>query len=177
MDKHLVNKSKFLSSVLRHNPGSIGITLDKNGWANVADLEAHISLPDMETIVSDNNKKRFEFDASKARIRAVQGHSVDVDLEYEPARPPAELYHGTTEDVLPLIKKGGLQKMNRLHVHLSADIPTAKIVAERRRKKTAILTVDTMQMYALNFKFYQAKNGVWLTDNVPAKFISFPKTT
>jgi len=175
MDKNLISKSKYVSYKLRHDPS----VLDKNGWADVNDLLktfkgsvfTHLEL---EELVLNNDKQRFEFNDDRTKIRARQGHSVQVDVEFKKEIPPAELYHGTKEEFLPSIKKLGLIKGNRNHVHLSADKNTALIVANRRKGKSVILTIDAMHMRAKNYKFFLSNNGVWLTDNVPAEFIEFP---
>jgi putative RNA 2'-phosphotransferase len=170
-DKELTKKSKFLSLVLRHKPEEIGLELDNHGWASLGSLYPFISPNDIDEVVAKNNKKRFEYNENKTKIRACQGHSIDVDLDLKEIAPPAFLFHGTQTDSLNSIKTDGLKKMKRNHVHLSADKETAKIVAKRRKGSYAILTIASDFMYANGFKFYKSANGVWLTDNVPYKYI------
>ena len=128
--------SKFMSLVLRHAPQDAGLSLDENGWADFDALCAVIqakfgaSAADVLRIVEENPKKRFAVDGN--RIRAVQGHSIDVDLGLPPSIPPGILYHGTKEEFLPSILEKGLTRQSRQHVHLSKDIETALIVAQRR---------------------------------------------
>lgn len=169
----LVKRSKRLSYLLRHNPGDAGLTLDGAGWTPVADLLNALgwSRADLDVVVADNNKKRFEYDPTGARIRASQGHSVDVDLGYEAKEPPTTLYHGTSEPLLAVILTDGLLKMQRHHVHLSPDTETALVVA-RRRPKPVVLAVDAARMIAAGSKFYLSTNGVWLVDAVPARYLS-----
>ena len=171
--------SKFLSLVLRHKPDTIKIRLDKNGWVQVDELLAKLkqhnremSMKDLRDVVKFNDKKRFEFNEDGTKIRASQGHSVKVDLQLKAERPPAKLYHGTVAKALDSIKKEGLSKMNRHAVHLSEDIPTATKVGSRRGE-AIILEVDANHMNADGIKFFKSKNGVWLTDNVPPKYIKF----
>jgi putative RNA 2'-phosphotransferase len=175
--KRRVHNSKFLSLVLRHKPQAAGITLDAEGWANLIDLlegcrnNGHpISLPELVQVVGQNDKKRFELDIDNNRIRAVQGHSVEVDLKYEPTQPPEFLFHGTIGDYLDSILEQGLLKRRRNHVHLSYDIETARKVGGRRGIPV-ILCVWADLMRIDGYEFYQASNGVWLTDHVPAKYI------
>lgn len=40
IDPTIVHHSRFLSLILRHNPGRIGLTLDAGGWADVDGLLA-----------------------------------------------------------------------------------------------------------------------------------------
>ena len=171
--------SKFLSLILRHKPKTIGITLDEHGWADVEELLQKINktgrsidLPLLERIVAENDKQRFSFSADKKRIRANQGHSVHVDVELKPVEPPAVLYHGTVEKNRASIEAKGLIKGNRLHVHLSENIETAIKVAARRKGKNIVYRVFAGEMYRDGFLFYRSVNGVWLTDRVPAKYLS-----
>lgn len=176
------NISKLLSLVLRHKPEVIGITLDKNGWVSVDDLllkiqtQLHgdfITFENLEEIVNDNDKQRFAFNEDKTKIRANQGHSISkVDLDLKAERPPMGLYHGTVERFIPLIKKDGLLKMNRNHVHLSDDINTALNVGSRRGK-AIILTINSGKMYVDGIKFSKSVNGVWLVDEVLPEYIIF----
>lgn len=174
--KTLTRKSKFLSLVLRHHPGKIGLVLDDSGWADVRDLlkKAGLSWAELNTIVDQNNKKRFEFNAERSKIRARQGHSIDVDLGYEPVDPPEFLYHGTVEKFLPNIKLKGLLKMERHHVHMSPDVKTANIVGVRRGHPI-ILRIKAKQLSETGVKFYRTENDVWLVEHVPSEFIEFPK--
>lgn len=130
--------SKFLSFVLRHEPETIGLTLDEAGWAFVDELitqlSAHghtITKKQLDEVVRTSDKKRFAYNENKTRIRANQGHSVEVRLDYEPTSPPAMLYHGTVEKFLDAIAEQGLCKMQRHHVHLSQNQVTASKVGQR----------------------------------------------
>jgi putative RNA 2'-phosphotransferase len=175
-----VKTSKFLSLVLRHQPDVIGLTLDANGWAEVEDLirlanqsGRKLSREILEVVVANNDKKRFAFSEDGTRIRASQGHSVDVDLSLPPQVPPEYLFHGTASRFLDSIRIEGLHSASRQHVHLSQDINTA-IKVGQRHGQPVILTVRAQQMAAAGHLFYQSANGVWLTDRVPLEYIDFP---
>mgnify|MGYP002785212384 CR=1 FL=1 len=175
--KRAVTVSKFLSKVLRHEPEAHGLVLEPGGWVSVDDriaavAKAGISLTrsELDAIVAGSEKQRFAVDGTGDKIRANQGHSVEVDLQLAPATPPAILFHGTVAAALPAIREGGLQKMARQHVHLSADIATATKVGSRRGKPV-ILEIDAAAMVADGFAFFLSANGVWLTDAVPAQYL------
>lgn len=166
--------SRFLSLVLRHQPEKIGIVLSPSGWTDVGILlqQMDMSMAELEDIVATNNKKRFEFNEGKTRIRACQGHSVrDVDLGLTPVYPPKFLYHGTSAKVRTLIDNQGIKKMSRNHVHLSADQETAYAVGKRHGKDVVVLKICAQEMWENHYKFYRSANGVWLTDYVPSKYI------
>ena len=169
--------SKFLSLVLRHRPEKIGITLDEAGWTPVTDLLAKINYSgltiDLETlkaVVKNNQKQRFSFDETMENIRANQGHSVKVNLGYQAKIPPNILYHGTTIRFRTSILSEGLKKMNRHHVHLSANTTTATSVGIRHGK-LMLLEVLAGDMQSDGFTFFESENGVWLTDHVPVKYL------
>jgi putative RNA 2'-phosphotransferase len=169
--------SKFLSLVLRHEPERLGLTLDAAGWVDVGKLlsaarEQKIPLTRerLEQIVATSEKKRFAFDETRTRIRASQGHSVNVELGYEPQVPPEILFHGTVEKFLSSIPAHGLVKGERHHVHLSADQTTATKVGERRGKPV-ILTIKSGEMHRAGHVFYRSANGVWLAEAVPIRFL------
>ena len=176
MSKH---RSKFLSLVLRHEPQRIGIVLDSAGWTDVAALltatAAHgtpITRDELVQIVATSDKQRFALSEDGARIRANQGHSVEVELELAPATPPTVLYHGTVDRFVDSIRAQGLIKGERHHVHLSADVETAQKVGGRRGRY-AILVVRAGEMAEAGHPFFVSQNGVWLTEHVPVEFIDF----
>jgi len=181
-EKTAKSVSKFLSLVLRHSPETIGLQLDENGWADVEELiekcnkkgsQNQMTGELLDYVVENNDKKRFTFNEDKTKIRASQGHSISVELDLEEAEPSEFLYHGTVEKFLENIKKEGLQKMSRQHVHLSKDRETA-IKVGGRRGVPQILTIKSGQMFKDGFKFYLSENKVWLTDEVPIQYIQFP---
>ena len=171
------NTSKYISLILRHKPETIGITLDEHGWANVSELIAGVSKThriDMETlerIVAEDEKQRYSFNEDKTLIRANQGHSIPVDVEPEEVEPPEILFHGTGEKYVASIDVQGLIPKSRLYVHLSGDEETAKKVG-MRHGKPVIYTVRSGDMYRDGIKFFRSVNGVWLTKEVPAKYLS-----
>ncbi|MBM9510089.1 RNA 2'-phosphotransferase [Actinacidiphila acididurans] len=172
-EKQVVKVSKFLSLVLRHNPGAVGVVLDEGGWVDVDELITacaargrRFSRADLDHVVATNNKKRFAYSEDGRRIRASQGHSVTVDLGLPPATPPDVLFHGTAAASLPLILREGLRPMSRQDVHLSADMETAIRVGSRHGRP-AVLEVDAAALVAAGHVFRVSANGMWLTDSVP----------
>ncbi len=172
--------SKFLSYVLRHKPEAIGLTLDAWGWADIDILlqkarEAGkfktLDRSLIQKVVATNDKKRFVISQDGQRIRASQGHSIDVNLQLAPAEPPVFLYHGTATRFLDDILQKGLKRQQRHHVHLSQDIETAIRVGQRYGKPV-ILTVKAQLMYEQGFVFFLSDNGVWLTAHVPAAYLT-----
>lgn len=179
MEYELTRLSRFIARVLRHKPSEIGIEVEYDGaWADTKALidginrtgRYSIDMETLEKIVDTDNKHRYSFNEDKSKIRANQGHSIDVDMDFEEKVPPEILYHGTAERFVPSILDEGLKKMSRQHVHLSKDEETASRVGGRHGKPH-IFRVLSGEMYRQGYKFYCSDNGVWLTDNVPPQFL------
>lgn len=167
--------SKYLSYILRHKPESIGLTLDVNGWANIDELiekttEIAISKTLINEVVKTSDKQRFIISEDQMKIRANQGHSVNIDLNLVAKEPPNILYHGTAEDSVNPIMKEGIKPNSRQYVHLSENIETAWKVGSRHGKPV-ILTINCEAMFLDGYEFYLSNNGVWLTNYVPSKYI------
>ena len=177
-ERRTVKVSKYLSKHLRHQPERIGLALDPAGWVEIDTLIAaagthgfRFTREELDHVVATNDKRRFVIEGT--RIRASQGHSIEVDLGLPPATPPPYLYHGTVARNLEAIRAEGLKPMNRHDVHLSADRETATRVGARRGRPV-VLTVDTGAMHRDGHVFHVSANGVWLTKAVPAAYLRFP---
>ncbi len=173
--------SKFLSLVLRHEPEVIGVDLDRAGWVEIATLIAqariHGTMIDrdiLDEVVANSTKMRFSYSDDGLRIRANQGHSLDVELGYEAAIPPCLLYHGTVSQFVLMIREQGILKMQRHHVHLSPDRGTAEAVGQRRGKPV-LLIVEAQRMHEAGHEFFMSANGIWLTSAVPPQFVRIPE--
>ncbi|RYG75129.1 RNA 2'-phosphotransferase [bacterium] len=173
----IVKKSKWLSKHLRHQPERIGLELEEGGWVEVEKLLAaalqynmKLSREQLEEVVNQNDKQRYSFDATGTKIRANQGHSVEVDLGLQPQTPPDLLFHGTGSQNRDTLLREGLRKMGRHHVHLSTDIGTA-IKVGSRHGKPLVFVVDAAKMNEAGYAFYVSDNGVWLADEVPPEYL------
>ncbi|WP_137936155.1 RNA 2'-phosphotransferase [Chitinivorax sp. B] len=180
MTNTTIQLSKFLSYVLRHDPGSIGLTLDEHGWADVNMLLSQanaagqsITMDLLQQVIRDNDKQRFALSPDGKMIRANQGHSIKVNLALEDIEPPQQLFHGTATRFLETIRRQGLKPASRHDVHLSVDRETAVKVGSRHGTP-AVLIIDSTSMYRDGYTFQCSANGVWLTQQVPAQYILFP---
>lgn len=169
---------RYLSFILRHRPDAIGITLDRHGWADVRELLKGLSqtypmtLESLQYIVEHDDKKRYAFNPDKTKIRASHGHSIAVDVELKPATPPDCLYHGTAQKYLPVILREGLKPKSRLYVHLSETVESAEEVGWRHGKP-AILVIQSCRMAEDGYPFYIAENGIWMTKEVPTRYVKW----
>jgi len=180
LKKELIKLSKFLSLVLRHDPTVLGVKMDSEGWVEVNELikkyndygskYGSITKTILDEVVATNDKKRFAYSSDGLRIRASQGHSISIDLNLKPQDPPLYLYHGTASKFIDSILKNGIKSMNRQHVHLSATVETAIKVGSRHGNPRVIM-VKALDMSNDGFDFFYSDNGVWLTNEVPVKYI------
>jgi len=173
----LVSVSKFLSLVLRHQPQKIGLELDAAGWASVDELlrlsaaaGRSFSRDDLVDVVTTNDKQRFALSEDGQRIRANQGHTIELELDLPVLAPPDALFHGTATRFLDAILREGLSRRARHHVHLSADRDTA-IAVGRRYGTPVLLRIDARRMHEDGHPFRRSANGVWLADEVPTTYL------
>ena len=174
----LTTISKFMSLVLRHQPERIGLSLDGGGWADIDDLLARaavagrpVSRDQLNEVVATSDKRRFALSDDGVRIRANQGHSIDVDLGLEPLAPPDVLFHGTASRFVDSVLRTGLERRSRHHVHLTEDVAIGEAVG-RRYGKPVILRIAAGAMAAQGHVFFRSANDVWLVEAVPPQFIS-----
>ncbi len=180
MEKKYIKLSKTISHALRHAPQNYGLTLDEKGWVDVEallqGLKKHsrsfknVTVDDLQKVINESQKKRFEIKDGK--IRATYGHSLPSKIKKEPTEPPRVLYHGTTAKAAELILDTGLKPIGRQYVHLSLDVDTAYVVGLRRTKKPIILKISALEAYNTGINFYREKDGIWLSDSIPAGFIT-----
>jgi len=170
-EKELIRTGKYITLLLRHKPEKENLDMDKNGYVSVKQLLSRLKISklDLDYIVETDNKTRFSYSASKDKIRCNQGHSIDVDVELKEIKPPDILYHGTAWKSVESIYKTGIEKRDRLHVHLSSDLETAEKIG-LRHGKLYIFKIDTKRMYEDGIKFYLSENKVWLTDFINTKY-------
>lgn len=172
----LKSTSKFISLILRHKPETIGITLDDHGWADTKELiegvnKTHpLTMEILEEIVRTDEKQRYSFNEDKTRIRANQGHSIPIDADLTETEPPEVLYHGTGEKSVSSIEQQGLKPMSRLYVHLSKDAETARTVGSRHGKPVVYIVLAG-EMHRDGYPFFLSANGVWLTREVPVRYL------
>lgn len=163
---HLTYHSKRLAYLLRHSK-----LPNHKGWikVDVVQNELGVLLLDIQKIVYEDTKGRFEFSEDKSSVRALYGHSIDVNLGLEPTTPPPVLYHGTAEKYIDSIMKEGLRPRKRNFVHLSETMDMAKQVGARHGSPV-VLSIDIEAMIRGGYKFYKAQNGIWLTGDIPPIF-------
>jgi len=172
--------SRTLSHALRHAPRQYGIFLDEEGWAPLEDLMIGLreQRPEWQALTSDDiidmnakaEKQRYEI--VDGYIRALYGHSRRIRLKREPGEPPELLYHPASFYAYKKIKFTGLKPFDRQYVHLSTDADTAHEVGKRHTRNPIVLIIYAAEAYANGIQFYPGGEKVWLSDFIPADYIT-----
>ncbi len=169
-----IEVSKYVSYLLRHNP--LDLEMDHEGFVELPRLLSKVRrrFPTVDRkllveIVECSERKRFEIVGD--RIRALYGHTVDVNVHLEEDKQLAQLYHGTTQEAAEQILKTGLQPMKRKWVHLSPTKEIAYEVGNRRTDSPVILMVDAAEARNHGLRFFKATDKVYVCEHVPAKYI------
>lgn len=171
----LIDKGKQLSWLLRHDSHSfVKGLIDNCGWRSVDEIinKYHYTQELLDEIVKTNNKNRYEYNEDKTKIRARQGHSINVDVGLTPVTDVDELYHGTSDKFIDSIIKEGIKPMSRIYVQLSKDIETAITVGKRHGGKTVIIIVDVKRMISDGESIYISNNGIYCTKYVDPKYFN-----
>jgi putative RNA 2'-phosphotransferase len=168
--------SRFLTYLLRHQPQEYPLAFDPRGfveWREVVDVVQQrfydATEEQIEAVVSDPGKKRFELQNGK--VRATYGHSFQVDLGGAAAEPPERLYYGAARDLAQSMLKNGLKPRDRQYVHLSVTAEEAESVARRHDPMPVIIVVDVRAAQGDGIHFYES-GPLYLVENVPAKFLA-----
>lgn len=171
MNKKQVNRSKYLSYLLRHHPEEVGCDIDEYGWVNVEKLikGSDFTAEELKAIIEEDTRYTFSDDGTM--VRAFHGHSIPTVHYQKESIPETDLYHGTSEENAEKIMKSGFIKgMNRIQVHLSINKENALKIG-KRHGKPCVFRIDTKAMIQDGFKFYESGDGVWLTGDIPTKYI------
>jgi putative RNA 2'-phosphotransferase len=167
--------SKFMILVLRHKPFNFGLTPDQYGFVSMEDLLCvlrnryqDVQCSDIETVVANCPKNRFE--TKGQNIRARYGHSIDVKLDKEPMQPPEFLFFSTISSREEDIFREGIKPMSRKYVHLSINKHEAWEVGRRKTKNPIVLNVKAREAFQKGVKFYDM-GGVVLTQIIPSEFV------
>ncbi len=171
--------SKLISYWLRHKPQDGNIQLDKFGWAKIDDIlialksnNFDFTLSQLIELNKSFDKIRWEIDLKNLKIKATHGHSVTIEQELNPEIPNEILYHGTASKNLSGIIKKGLISGQRQYVHLSESKEMALEVG-KRHGKPFLIEINTKELIENGWEFFKTQQNVWLTSNIPAKYLEF----
>lgn len=172
---HDIRLSKWLSFILRHGAEKEGYTMDPRGYIAVNDLikRKGCTPAEIKLCVQHNEKKRFELEQrpNGMYIRASQGHSIhledpDLKLITDHNEIPV-VVHGTTKIAYESIKRTGLNRMGRTHIHFAHGSSTDPTVISGMRKTSEVMIyIDSEEAMKAGIKFYLSPNGVILSEGI-----------
>lgn len=177
------NLSKGLSWLLRHHVVDQGLSITPGGYVSCEDILKlaqfnKFTLGDIKNVVDTNDKKRFTLNEEdgKLYIRANQGHSHTVasqlnqDEVLTKITTPLELVvHGTTLKNYNIIKKSGLKKIGRWHIHfaITDDFVEGNHEQSGIRSSSRILIYLNMELAMVDgIEFYMSDNKVVLSQGI-----------
>ena len=107
-------------------------------------------------------------------IGANQGHSneignkINISKLMEKITVPVELcVHGTYKKFIVSIKKTGLSKMARTHIHMATGYPDdSTVISGARSSADVFIIIDMEKALSDGIEFYHSTNGVILTSGV-----------
>lgn len=174
--------SKFLCGLLRHFPDEHNIQVDDQGWCDTREVHkvlkekySGMNINKLHAIVAMDNKGRYEVNSGE--IRAVYGHSINVDLEDNNEHIPEKLYHGTSESALSDIMSEGLKPISRQSVHLTDDMNEARNVGSRHSDTVVLLEIDTKSLISDGANITKRGKSVYTTSHVDPQFIKVIEVT
>ena len=157
----LVQTSKFLSSVLRHQPQAVGLALDAEGWSSVDDLTSWRGPAGAAVLTPAQRAGRCH--ERQEALRALERRPAHprrpgpLDARREPsvrvaaAARRALPRHGVA--LVAAISQESLKPGSRHYVHLSTDEGSARAVG-LRYGLPVVLVVDAARMHARGYFFY-----------------------
>lgn len=174
--------SRMLTGILRHFPDKFNLKLDEHGWANINDVVEAIKkrhprfmwLKPMhvEYFILTDPKGRFQLDVNEKKVRAVYGHSIDVDLTDLPTdKIPEKLYYPTNAEEEEFILEIGLKPGERRWVHLSKSYEEAYIAGKHRTDDPVVLEINAKEAQENGIVFYRAAKTIYITKEIPVQYI------
>ena len=120
-----------------------------------------------------NTKRRFEWcvmQNGERAFRSSQGHSIDAGVTSDylaQIRKPGVLAHGASMDSAFAICRGGVERKERLHVHLGR-LANSRPVGIRHGSE-AVIVIDGDLCANDGIIIYQAENQVLLTEGIDGR--------
>jgi len=179
-DRELDSLGRIMAGVLRHFPEKLGVTMDGHGWVDISEFVEAVGgsrsgfqwLRDhhIEAIAVTDPKGRYQVDGGM--IRATYGHTIDIRLDDLPLAEHDDFYYPVTEEEIDIILEGGLNPIDRKHVHLSGSLEKAIEAGKVRTEVPLILHIDGKRTREDGVKIYRAGKDVYITERIDAKYIS-----
>ncbi len=178
-DREVNEISRIMAGVLRHFPERYGLRMDDHGYVRIKDLVESIkkrenypwlTVDHITALVQTDPRGRYQVNGEF--VRAVYGHTVDVDLSDLPAdNIPEKLYFQSSRDEESLVREAGISPADKSWVHLSGTFRKAYISGLYHIDDPYVLEIDAKSMISDGFPVYRANSEIYITREVPARYI------
>ena len=163
--------TRLLAYMLRHQPGDFDLDLDRFGFAEVDEVLRALAertgedfeVEDLEDAISSGDRPRYEIQGE--RIRALYGHSIEIDPG-EPAEPPAELFVALPARDRERMERRGLHGGRRRFLHLALTLEEARETGRRAAPEYLVVRVGAVDAWEQGVDFYDRK-AIWLAPELP----------
>ncbi|XP_034951434.1 tRNA 2'-phosphotransferase 1 [Chelonus insularis] len=163
-----IKLSKKLAYLLRHGAKNFNLSINADGYVPIAEIISifkEFSEENIERIVKKDSKKRYSLKIEEGilKIKANQGHSIDTvnQLNLKPIdNPNFSIIHGTYFENWQSIKKQGLSRMKRNHIHFAKDLNTK---CGLRQNAQVFIFINYKKATEDGIKFFESENGIILS--------------
>lgn len=167
--------TRSLAFMLRHQPEEFDLELDRHGFGDLEDvvcalnerLGEPIEAEDVSEAIEAGDRQRYEI--SDGKIRALYGHSFQVDPG-ESVEPPEELFVGVGSRDADRASRSGLHSGRRAFLHLARTFEEAREMGRRAAPEYAVITVHALDAWEDGIDFYD-RISLFLSESIPTEFI------
>jgi putative RNA 2'-phosphotransferase len=172
--------TRSLAYMLRHQPEKFDVEVDAYGWADLEEviralnerLGESVLEEDVVEAVESGDRIRYEID--NGRIRALYGHSIEIEPG-EPARPPEHLFLAVPARDVARAQRFGLRGGRRRFVHLALNEEDACEAGRRLARDYAVLCIHALEAWEEGVNFYDRKS-LFLAEEVPTHLLEVGDT-
>jgi putative RNA 2'-phosphotransferase len=166
--------TRSLAYMLRHQPEEFDLELDAHGYGDVAQvvqalnerLGEPVEVSDLDYAIRSGDRPRYEILGT--RVRALYGHSIDVEPG-DPTRPPELLFVGISARDADRAMRYGLRGGRRRFLHLALSADDAKEGGRRTGLQYVVITVYALDAWEEGINFYDRK-ALFLAEQIPTEF-------
>jgi len=167
--------TRLLAFMLRHEPEQFDVDVDAHGFADVNEvlraleerLGGPLSLEELTAAVEGGDRRRYEI--REGRIRALYGHSIEVEPGPE-SRPPEVLHIAVPTRDVERARRFGLRGGRRRFLHLAVDAEDALAAGRRTAQEYTLIRVLAIDAWEQGVHFYD-RGSLWLAEELPTHLI------
>ena len=173
------NLARFMLYVLAHKPDEFGLVPDAEGFVTYKEFlwAVHeepgwgfVRRGHINEVLLGKDRALFQPNENGIRARERRWH---LDLKNPSKSPPKILFIAVRRRAHPVVMEKGLAATEGKYIVLSSDRDMAERIGRRRDQKPVVLEIAAASAQEGGVLFY-AFGNLFLTDQVPARFIKGP---